>query len=185
MQIGTTEVHIRVAAVQNGILKLVRPIGISRKAKVLGANRIKYKKMAESLYMKSIMTQRVKGQSQGTETENLPVATRSAESAPEALKVDQDPAGRRTDRDTIPREIDIRNIAKIDQVLGSVRIPKTVLREDHRTEETVHMYHARKGRIRVAGAGKDLGLRNLIRLELLVQVTVPPVRRIQPRGSYS
>lgn len=177
--------RIRVAAVQNGILTLVRPIGISRKAKVLGANRIKYKKTAESLHTKSIMTRRVKGQSQDTGTENLPVVTRSAESGLEALKVDQDPADRRTDRDTIPREIDIQNIAKIDQVPGNVRIPKTVPREDHRTEETVRMYHARKDRTRVAGAGKDLGLRNLIRPELLVRVIVPPIRRIQPRGSCS
>ena len=175
--------RIRVAAVQNGILTLVRPIGISRKAKVLGRNRVKYKKMAESLYTKSIMTRRVRGQSRDIETENLPVVTRSAESALEALKVDRNPADHRTDRDTIPREVDIRNIAKIDQVPGNVRIPKIVPREDRRTEETVRMYHARKGRTRVAGAGKDLDLRNLIRLELLVRVIVPPIRRIQPRGS--
>ena len=177
--------HIRVTAVQNGILTLVRPIGISRKAKVLGRNRVKYKKMVESLCTKSVTTRRVKGQSRDTETENLPVATRSAESALEALKVDRNPADRRTDRDTILREIDIRNIAKIDQVPGNVLIPKIVQREDHRTEETVRMYHARKGRTRVAGAGKDLDLRNLIRLELLVQVIVPLIRRIRPRGSYS
>lgn len=134
-----------------------------------------------------MILKKIKGLNGDIETKSLLIVIQLVKNVPEVHRIGQgrvDQADHHIDRGMIPKERNIQSIQKIDRSLESVYIVKKTLTEDQYTEKTIYILHALRDHIQVIEVGRDLDLKNLTHLELLVQIIIPPLTGIELKESY-